>query len=86
MFKNNKVVVTQVLTNISDTVRVDNKELFTPTATGTIEMLSTAKEKELKKEIFNLKFNYDVLLNFTQQLLTHEQHILFAAKKKEIFG
>lgn len=42
--------------------------------------------KQLQKVIFNIKFDYDTLLNFTQQLLTHEQHILFAAKKKEIFG
>ena len=40
----------------------------------------------LETVIFNLKFNYDTLLNFTRDLLTHEQHILFAAKKKEIFG
>lgn len=42
--------------------------------------------KALQKTIFNMKFDYDSLLNFTCQLLTHEQHILFAAKKKEIFG
>lgn len=41
---------------------------------------------KLQKEVFNIKFNYDTLLNFTCQLLTHEQHVLFAAKKKEIFG
>lgn len=44
------------------------------------------KVKELEKEIFNIKFNYDTLLNFTCQLLSHEQHVKFAAKKKEIFG
>lgn len=46
---------------------------------------TSAKIKALQDENFNIKFNYDRLLNFTRDLLTHEQHTLFAAKKKEIF-
>lgn len=51
-----------------------------------IEPSEFEKVKALQKEIFNIKFNYNALLNFTCQLLSHEQHVKFAAKKKEIFG
>lgn len=64
----------------------EGKEQFTANAHGSIVLPLTAKEKELQKIVFNMKFNYDTLLNFTRDLLTHDQHVKFAAKKKEIFG
>lgn len=50
------------------------------------ELVKFEDVRKLQKEVFSFKFNMDTLLNFTRDLLTHEQHIKFAAKKKEVFG
>lgn len=77
---------TPAMPEVKPVIEKEGAELFTANAHGSIALPLTAKEKALQKIVFNMKFDYDTLLNFTRDLLTHDQHIKFAAKKKEIFG
>jgi hypothetical protein len=61
-------------------------EIIYANTLGMIAPSLSEQVKELQSEIFNIKFNYERLVNFTRDLLTHEQHVQFAAKKKELFG
>ena len=42
--------------------------------------------RQLEKEIANYKFDIEGLLKFTVDMLSHEQLIKYAARKKEVFG
>lgn len=96
--KKNKpeIVETKIVSSLGDTEKKINaavdiavndavEAVKLKIATGIVEP-SSSEVKELQKIVFNMKFDYDTLLNYTVSLLTHEQHTLFTKKKKEIFG
>ena len=62
--------------------KTDKEEIIITETKGIDESLPIITQKQFDV----MKGNYEALLKFTVDLLSHEQHVKFASKKKEIFG